>query len=181
MEEWKDIPGYEGKYQASTFGRIKSLARVGYGPKGGRTTVKEKILKQIQTSSTNHYLVVTIRRADEKGFKNRLVHNLVLNTFVGSCPEGMECCHSPDRNPHNNAIWNIRWDTPKANAADRDYHGMTARGWKLAAGKTGTEIRWAIIDLHDRCGYLPEKLARIFARDVKTIEYLIYHRPDRNE
>lgn len=61
---------------------------------------------------------------------HRQVHRIVLEAFVGPCPEGMECCHDPDHNPLNNAIVNLRWGTPKENQADSVKHGTKPRGEK---------------------------------------------------
>jgi len=88
----------------------------------------------------------------------------------------MECCHL-DGDPENNHLENLRWDTPKANARDRDFHGRTARGWKVSAGKTGAKIRQAICDLHDKCGYSVKDLSDIFHKKETTIQYLINHKP----
>ena len=52
----------------------------------------------------------------------RLVHRLVLEAFVGPCPEGMECRHL-DGNPGNNRLDNLAWGTPKENFADSMRHG----------------------------------------------------------
>lgn len=57
------------------------------------------------------------------------VHKLVLEAFVGPCPTGLQCCHE-DGNPANNALTNLRWDTPVSNQADRDRHGRTNKGGK---------------------------------------------------
>lgn len=46
------------------------------------------------------------------------VHKLVLEAFVGPCPDGMEGCHFPDPDRTNNAVSNLRWDTPAGNTAD---------------------------------------------------------------
>ncbi len=56
------------------------------------------------------------------------VCRLVLTAFAGPCPAGMQSCHFPDRNPANNNLNNLRWDTPKANQADRVVHGTDIRG-----------------------------------------------------
>lgn len=72
------------------------------------------------------YLYVHLRRGALS--KTVMVHKLVLTAFVGPCPEGMECCHFPDRDPANNRLENLRWDTTKENSADRELHGNTARG-----------------------------------------------------
>lgn len=72
---------------------------------------------------------------DDKGqrvWKDFLLHRLVLELFVGPCPEGMECCHG-DGDPANNCLSNLRWDTTESNMKDRDLHGTTARGEKSGA------------------------------------------------
>lgn len=56
------------------------------------------------------------------------VHRLVLEAFVGPCPPGMEACHFPNRNPADNRLCNLRWDTPQANTGDAMQHG-THRIW----------------------------------------------------
>lgn len=62
-----------------------------------------------------------------RGQGNRYVCHLVLEAFVGPCPEGLECCHN-NGNCHDNRLDNLRWDTRQANIVDRDHHGTTARG-----------------------------------------------------
>lgn len=71
------------------------------------------------------YLLVNLRR-DCKSFYRR-VHRLVLEVFVGPCPEGMQACHA-DGNPLNNALTNLRWDTPQGNHADKRRHGRNNEG-----------------------------------------------------
>lgn len=63
------------------------------------------------------------------------IHRLVLLAFVGPCPEGMECCHN-DGNGKNNRLDNLRWDTSKANAADRKRHGVDNTGLTYNFGVT---------------------------------------------
>lgn len=55
---------------------------------------------------------------------DKLIHRLVLETFVGPCPEGMECCHN-DGNPQNNCLENLRWDTRSNNSKDTIKHGRS--------------------------------------------------------
>ena len=50
------------------------------------------------------------------------VHKLILETFVGPCPDNMECCHR-DGNRFNNKLENLRWDTRKENIKDSIKHG----------------------------------------------------------
>lgn len=68
------------------------------------------------------------------------VHKLVLTAFRGLCPDGMEACHFPNRDPSDNRLCNLRWDTRKANMADRDAHGTTARGSRCGLSKYTEEF-----------------------------------------
>lgn len=63
--------------------------------------------------------------------KTKLVHHLVLITFVGERPEGAECCHNQN-NPSNNNLVNLRWDTHLANVLDKEKHGTVYQRHKLA-------------------------------------------------
>lgn len=74
------------------------------------------------------YMVVCLRENEGKGrVICRYVHRMVLETFVGPCPDGMLGCHN-DGNTANNRRTNLRWDTPAANMADKDRHGTARRG-----------------------------------------------------
>ena len=118
MEEWRAIPGYEGLYEASTLGRIKALRRTRLN--GG--TYAELIMSPGWI--TNGRFQVTLR--DSKGAKKmHLVHRLILLSFVGPCPSGMECCHN-DGNAGNNKLKNLRWDTKSENSRDIIRHGRKA-------------------------------------------------------
>lgn len=55
------------------------------------------------------------------------VHRLILETFIGPCPDGMECCHN-DGNPQNNQLCNLRWDTHRNNIRDKASHGTLPLG-----------------------------------------------------
>jgi len=56
------------------------------------------------------------------------VSHVVLEAFVGPRLEGMEACHFPDRDPNNNAVSNLRWDTHAGNVMDQYIHGTTNKG-----------------------------------------------------
>ncbi|AWN04235.1 HNH endonuclease [Gordonia phage Sour] len=57
------------------------------------------------------------------------VHRLVLEAFVGPCPEGQQACHADD-DKTNNELTNLRWDSPSANAADMRRNGRNAQARK---------------------------------------------------
>lgn len=125
-EEWRDVAGFEGYYQVSSFGRVKSLERTilrlsAYG--GSCRTFQERIRKGQPRGEYEHLGLYLSKNAVNKHF---LIHRLVLETFVGPCPPGMEGCHFPDPSPANNRLDNLRWDTHIANMADAKAHGSFA-------------------------------------------------------
>ena len=86
-------------------GRVKSLGRL---KRCGCGFYEEPdiLLKPKKAGAGRLYVSL-----HKNGKRNNLyVHRLVLITFVGPCPEGMECCHKDD-NPLNNRLENLRWDT----------------------------------------------------------------------
>ncbi|MEJ7806020.1 MAG: NUMOD4 domain-containing protein [Telluria sp.] len=120
MEVWRDVVGYEGRYQVSDQGRVKSL------PNARRKS--ELILKQSPHVKSGHMIV---RLTDSYGGRwrqgNYYVHALVLTAFLCFAPTGEEGCHD-DGNPANNALKNLRWDTRASNQADRTKHGTDNAG-----------------------------------------------------
>ena len=116
-EIWKAIPGFEGLYKVSSFGRVKRLDKtIKSKNKWGKQTrfLKEKFLKQFHCG--NHYPAVTLTR-DRKMYPMKYVHSLVLLAFVGPRPKGMQCCHY-DGSRTNNKIENLRYGTQRENAVD---------------------------------------------------------------
>jgi hypothetical protein len=66
--------------------------------------------------------------------RHRAVHRLVLEAFVGPCPEGFEGCHF-DGDPSNNAVKNLRWDTHLNNMKDIQRHGRHFTPFGLKKGE----------------------------------------------
>lgn len=127
LETWKPIPDYP-YHEVSDLGRVRSIDRtfVMGSPWGTPRNVTRKgmVLKTPKTS--DGYTAVCIRYKNGKP-RNIKVHVLVLRAFIGPCPPGMECCHE-DGDRTNNRLENLRWDTDKANMADRTRHGRHAKG-----------------------------------------------------
>lgn len=112
MEEWKDIKGYEGLYQVSNQGRVKSLEKtynVGYG---GEKHQKERIL--IPTEVGNGYLHVTLCKNGGKKYKR--VHRLVAEAFIPN-PNKYDVVNHKDENQKNNNVDNLEWCTQAYNNA----------------------------------------------------------------
>ena len=113
MEEeiWKDIPGYEGLFQASTFGRIKSLEKLVHRKNNRYYIRNEKIIKTF-ISNSGYERTQLYKNGIQKNFS---VHRLVWLTFKGQIPEGMQINHI-DENKFNNRLDNLELMTPKENA-----------------------------------------------------------------
>lgn len=125
-EIWKDIPGYEGRYQASSLGRIRSVdhqvfTRNHYTGNLHPRTVRGRVLRPGPMKKDGHLSVVLGHKAN-----GSLVHRLVARTFIGPCPKGMEVCHN-DGNPTNNRIENLRYDTRGGNIRDDYRNGARKR------------------------------------------------------
>jgi len=109
MIEWRDAPRYEGRYQVSNDGRVRSLiAQRGSG-----------VLKAAPTDAG--YRRVNLYY-DVGKYKSRLVHTLVAEAFIGPCPAGMEVCHR-DGKKDNNAVTNLYYGTRSQNMLDKVRHG----------------------------------------------------------
>lgn len=96
-EIWKDIPGYIGLYQASTFGRIRNKKR------------NKIVLSKINKSG---YLQIKLHKENIRKFY--MVHRLVYETFVGIIPDGMQVNHINEIKT-DNSVWNLNLMTPKEN------------------------------------------------------------------
>lgn len=123
-ERWRWIVGWRGYYLVSSHGRIKSVARMVQGSNGVSQRIKARFLRP--NGGKFGHLQVQLWKDGES--KTMSVHQLVLEAFVGPCPTGMEVRHFPDRNPANNHLDNLRYGTPKDNAADRVIHGTASQG-----------------------------------------------------
>lgn len=111
-EIWKDIEEYEGKYQVSNMGRVKSLERtVRCGLNGGcYRTIPERIIKPIKDNYG--YLVVNLWEDGKK--KTCKVHRLVATAFLPN-PENLPCINHRDENKRNNLAQNLEWCDVKYN------------------------------------------------------------------
>lgn len=123
MEEiWASIKGFEGIYEVSTLGRIKSLDRPRRSASNRIYTQKGKILKQWQQKG---YMYCDLRKPGIK--LHARVHVVVLETFNCPRPDGMLACHN-NGDSTDNRLCNLRWGTPKDNAKDAILHGRQRYG-----------------------------------------------------
>lgn len=172
-ELWKPVVGYEGFYEISNMGRVKSLARINPFPNRWGTMssrlLRERILRPV-TIGHRGIAPRQVRHAVNLSMGGRsrvaLLHRLVLEAFVGPCPDGMECCHN-DGVASNNRIENLRWDTHAGNLRDKIAHGTSQHGERNARAKL-TDA--AVEVIRRERGVIPQRvLAAMFGVDQSTI------------
>lgn len=113
---WLPVVGFEGLYEVSDRGRVRSLPR---RLSDGRRW-KGRILK-LDRSDKRGYLRVGLTAPGARPV-HRMVHRLVLESFIGPCPPGLQCRHLNGKPPDCRLV-NLTWGTPSENALDRVRHG----------------------------------------------------------
>lgn len=127
-EEWRVVAGFD-MYEVSSLGRVRTWQVK--GPKSGRSRLPEPRVFSA-TPNSRGYLHVGIRSGGRRIYKR--VHRMVLEAFVGPCPDGMEACHN-NGDRLDNRLVNLRWDTHEENSADRNRHGTQPVGSRSVNAK----------------------------------------------
>jgi hypothetical protein len=141
IEEWRDVPGYEGLYQVSDKGRVRSLDRVVPDSRWGLNRKPGKVLQPNPHSVMGYLRVVLYRQGVRRNFD---VHQLVALAFIGLRPEGMEVCHNSG-DVNDNRVENVRYDTRSGNMRDRARHGTYGLPVvRLSDGKAFSSISEAL-------------------------------------
>ncbi len=112
-ERWKPVVGYEGRYEVSDLGRVRSII-----DEHGRHRI---LILALKKHRDGHHCI-GLRAAPEKR-RWFMVYRLVLCAFVGPCPQGQEGCHENDVKA-DDRLSNLRWDTPSGNMLDRVRNGI---------------------------------------------------------
>jgi len=123
-EVWLPVVGYEGLYDVSNLGNVRTLERAWFSGEHHQVMRTVKAGPKAQKADRHGYLRVTLSKEGKK--RRRSVHHLVLDAFVGPGEDNAQCRHL-DGNKENNRVENLCWGTIGENAADRKLHG-TQRG-----------------------------------------------------
>lgn len=109
MEIWKDIKGYEGLYQVSNLGRVKSLNYLGHH----KEMIKKPSLQKKTTMKSSQYYQTVLYKNGKA--KTVTVHRLVAEAFIPN-PDNLPQVNHIDHNPLNNKVDNLEWCTAKYNS-----------------------------------------------------------------
>lgn len=113
METWKPVVGYEGLYEVSDRGRVRSIERV-----VGNRRYPGRLLKVRPLPNGRPRVSLSRNGVAVDAYTYRLV----LEAFRGPRPPGMECLHWDD-DPNNNSLSNLRWGTRTDNMRDMSRNG----------------------------------------------------------
>lgn len=157
-ETWKPVPGYEGKYEASTAGRVRSLDRLVLYADGRVRVHPGKILSPVKGS--NKYLQVFLSDSSNKR-KNLSLHEVVARTFLGPRPSGALVLHRNGQREDCRKD-NLRYGSYSENEQDKTLHTPVKLSW--------VDVRNIRQRLHD--GEKPRDIAPdygVTARSIRAI------------
>lgn len=109
QEVWKDVVGFEGVYQVSNTGQVRSIDRItNYGRR-----LKGRVLKQAPGGRTGEYRSIQLFDLEGNGIR-KYVHQVVAEAFIGCHRDGYQINHK-DENKSNNNVANLEWVTASEN------------------------------------------------------------------
>lgn len=123
-ERWLPVVGYEDSYEVSDLGRVRSLDRL---DAAGRY-IKGKIL----SPAVQHRGHLQVGLSDGKETK-KYIHRIVMEAFVGPCPDGQEVCHR-DHDPTNNHVGNLMYGTQSDNKQQSAAIGIGCKAIRRSDG-----------------------------------------------
>lgn len=164
QEIWKDIPGYEGYYQISSCGNVKSLPKIKKIFCEKEYITKEKILGVDKNS--RGYKRIWLSKEGKR--KRIFVHRMVAETFIPN-PDDKPCVNHIDCNIENNNVNNLEWCTKKENSEHAVKLGRTkwTEEQKINQRKKFAKFKKSVIGI-SKDG---EKIIFSSLKDLKTIGY----------
>lgn len=123
LDEWRPVVGFEGIYEVSRHGLVRSVDRI-VVDNIGRTRHLRGVLLSITQDEHGYMRVGLYRQGSGTGIR---VHSLVAAAFIGPRPDEQQVAHN-DGDPSNNTVENLRYATYESNQADRIGHGTSNRG-----------------------------------------------------
>lgn len=180
IEEWREIPGYDGRYQISNLGRIRSLPYVNYQLSSHSGVMMKKHISgkiMAPTNNGNGYLIIALRYKGSKK-KNHYVHRLVAEAFIPN-PDGFTEVNHIDYDKGNNIVTNLEWVSREQNIAwsKENMQKPTPNAKKTNIGMRYISIRNGRyrVSIHiKRLGYQFDKCFDTLEEAITAKEQFIY-------
>lgn len=169
-EEWRDIAGFEGYYQISNLGRVKSLKR-------GRCS-KEKL--RVFAKAPNGYFRMVLSVGNVR--KTISAHRAVAEAFIPN-PMGFETVNHIDFDKSNNSVGNLEWVSVQDNIGHACQHGKHYRKQVVQCDLQGNPIKvWeSAYKVEQKLGYFSTLISRCCRGKQKTHKGFIWKFYEDNE
>ena len=168
IENWKAVEGYEGLYEISDLGRVKSLGRE-VNSKGGSTAIKKG---KILALSTNKYGYEYLFLYKNNISINVKVHRLVGLAFINN-PNNKPMINHEDGNKSNNNVSNLEWNTCKENTNHAFNAGLRCKGEDSSNAKLSWDDVNKIRELYKTELYLQKELSKMFGVSKTSIRNVL--------
>ena len=151
-------------YRFGDDGSIWSARR----PDGTIDEIRWKRVKTYRRPYGARYVMVSFRPERNGKLCTFYVHRLILEAFIGPCPDGLEGCHGPDTDTSNNRLDNLRWDTHQSNIDDTEHDGTRPHGSQKTLAKLTESDIPEIRRLHAE-GWSQSRIAEQYNMQQTTI------------
>jgi hypothetical protein len=181
-EEWKDIPGYEGLYQVSNLGRVKSLGRY-RNAKNGSKAYRKGLIKKTYTNKKGYLTLSLSKNGISKTFT---IHQLVAIVFLNHIPDGMNIIVDHiDNNKLNNCVDNLQLITNRENSS-KDKKNCSSKYTGVSIDKrdgrinceiriNGDRVRWSNLKTEEYASLLYQTALKYIVeyKDIKQFKNLV--------
>ena len=123
IEIWKDVVGYEGIYQVSNLGRVKSLEKKFWSNKNNSFSINKEFIRKLSSTRKGYLRVGLMKDLKQKPF---LVHRLVAIAFIPNLENKPEVNHI-NGIKNDNRVENLEWVTTKENVIHSFQNGLSVR------------------------------------------------------
>lgn len=167
-EKWMPIKNYEGFYEVSDKGRVRSLDRYVNGKHKNKAFRKGRVLKPEKVQA-GYYRV----ELQKNGFKKRLyVHRLVADSFIPN-PHNKPQVNHINSMRDDNIVYNLEWVTPKENIIHGVEHGDVKYGENHPKSKLSKKRVLEILELK-KGGMYPKGISEVTGINISTVGNIYY-------
>lgn len=170
-EEWRDVVGYEGSYQVSDIGRVKSVPRVYKMKDGRRKNIKKEIIMKFDIDKDGYFKIGLREKGKQRNF---FIHRLVAQAFIKN-PENKPQVNHIDGIKTNNSITNLEWVTHQENRTHAAENGLVPDQWGCKNPNVKiSESKVRIIRELNKKGVKYSEISEIVGTSVSNVKNIIF-------